>query len=643
MLAARQPMLLWWGAELTQFYNDAMITSLGATKHPSGMGQSARVCWAEVWPVVGAQLENVIARGDSIWQEDVLVPVFRNGRLDDAWWIYSYSPAFDDQGERAGVLIICTETTSGVRARQALEHTKKEAELAREDLHRIFLQAPLPIAILMGPDHRFFLANPAYEKLVGRPVVGKGLFEAFSAKEAGAYAPLLDRVYQTGEPVLLRESPLRLLHEGGAVEDHYIDVGYHPYRVPSGETIGILAFVNDVTDTVVARKVSEQRQEERAATLAREQELRLAAETASRARDEFLAMLSHELRNPLAPIATATQVMRLTGDHNIKERMIIERQVAHLSRLVDDLLDVARVVRGKIELRRVSVDVSEILSKAAETVSPLLEQRSHRFRIVAAKKQLFVNADPVRLAQVVENLLVNAAKYTPPGGMIDLVAERVGDDVRIVVSDNGPGIEPSLLPRIFDLFVQGARTVDRGDGGLGLGLTLAKNMIELHGGTISARNLPGHGCAFSVCLPAVAPGVGPSTAAAPSLSAVSAAAARKILVVDDNEDLAEVMSDLLRELGHEVLVAHDGPEALRVLRSFPAEIALLDVGLPVMDGLELARRIRADAGRAMPRLVALTGYGQPSDREKTQAAGFDLHLTKPVSFDDMIRATTLTD
>lgn len=639
MLHARQPMIVWWGPELIQLYNDAMIPSMGEGKHPSGMGQPARACWPEVWPVVGEQLENVIARGDSIWNEDVLVPVFRNGRMDDAWWIYNYSPAFDDDGRRAGVLIICTETTPGVLARKALEQAKKEADLAREELRGVFQQAPMPIAILTGPDYRFVLANPAYEKLVGRPVLGRNLFEAFSLQEAGHYRPILDRVYLTGESVLIREAGLRLPNAESVVEDRYIDVGYYPYHDAAGVTAGVIAIINDVTDSTLARKQIERRQEERAAMLAREQELRVAAESASRSRDEFLAMLSHELRNPLAPIGTATQLMRLGGDHHAREREIIERQVAHLSRLVDDLLDVARVVRGKIELRRERIDIADVLAKAVETASPLLEQRSHRLRTDGPTNELFVDADPVRLSQVVANLIVNAAKYTPPGGSIEVGAAREEKQVVVTVSDNGPGIDPSLLPRIFELFVQGPRTVDRAEGGLGLGLTLVKSLVNLHGGAVAARNRPTGGSEFSIRLPveeAIAgsssersrPGEEPGPASPPP---------RKILIVDDNEDAAEMLSELLKALGHQVLVAHDGAEAIEKLRSFPAEIALLDIGLPVMDGLELARRIRSEYG-AGPRLVALTGYGQPTDRERTRAAGFHLHLTKPITMDDLQRA-----
>lgn len=637
ILHSRQPMLLWWGPELIQLYNDAMVPSL-ATKHPAAIGQRARDSWREVWPVVGEQLERVVSQGDAIWNEDMLVPVFRSGQLEDAWWIYSYSPVFDDEGKRAGILIICTETTHGVIARRQLEEARKTADLAREELHGAFMQAPLPIAILMGSDHRFVLANAAYETLVSRSVVGKTLLQAFSEAEAGYYGPYIERVYRTGEPVLIREAELRLYDVDGLVIDRYIDVGYHPYRSSDGSTLGIIAIINDVTAFVVARRASERQEEERAAMLAREQQLRCAAEASGRARDEFFAMLGHELRNPLAPIVTATQLMRMRGNHHEKERLIIERQVAHLSRLVEDLLDVARVTQGKVELRLAPVEVADVLGKAIETVSPLLEQRSHELRLNVPREGLAIHGDRTRLVQVFANLVSNAAKYTPPQGRIEVTASRQDDEIVVDVCDNGPGIDENLRPHVFDLFVQGRQSLDRSLGGLGLGLALVKNLVTLHGGSVAVENVPGGGSRFTVRVPAL------GTAAhhfdvkggeQPSIARKTAS--RRILVVDDNDDAAELVAEVLRSVGHDVAVAHDGPQALELLRTFHPDVGLLDIGLPGMDGLELARRMRELPLDPLPRLIAITGYGQAHDREKSRIAGFDAHLTKPVALNDLVR------
>jgi CheY-like chemotaxis protein len=312
--------------------------------------------------------------------------------------------------------------------------------------------------------------------------------------------------------------------------------------------------------------------------------------------------------------------------------------VEHLSRLVDDLLDVARVARGKIELQRAPLEVARVVSQAVEMASPLLEQRAHQLTLKVPRTGLVVDGDAVRLAQVLGNLVTNAAKYTPPEGRIEIAAGRQGAEVVITVSDSGPGIDEALLPRVFDLFVQGPQKIDRAAGGLGLGLAVVKNLVLLHGGTVTARNRAGGGSELTVRLPAAADGVvaarGPATPPR-GVPAVSSARQR-ILVVDDNEDAAELLSELLRSVGHEVVVAYDGPQALEALRRFHADVALLDLGLPGMDGFELARRIRARRNGSV-RLIAVTGYGQEHDRAGTRSAGFDVHLTKPVPVADHMR------
>ncbi|HSD88855.1 MAG TPA: MEDS domain-containing protein [Kofleriaceae bacterium] len=356
---------------------------------------------------------------------------------------------------------------------------------------------------------------------------------------------------------------------------------------------------------------------------------RARAESASRAKDEFLAMLGHELRNPLAPILTATQLMQLRDAGSFqRERTVIERQVKHMIRLVDDLLDVSRITRGKVELRKRAIEIADVVSQAVELVSPAMEERSHLLQIDAPAAGVVVQADPQRLAQVLTNLLANAAKYTPAHGRIHLTVQAHESTVIISVRDSGIGIEPSLLPHVFDLFVQGRQGIDRASGGLGLGLTIAKMLVELHGGSIAVSSEgSGKGSEFIVQLPRYAN-------ARPSRNNMSGAfilpmtKPRHVLVVDDNEDAALLFSEALRRLGHKVAVAHDGPSALEVARSNPPEIAFLDIGLPVMDGYELGRRLR-ELGVTPPRLVAVTGYGHTSDRARSREAGFDLHLVKP--------------
>jgi len=373
------------------------------------------------------------------------------------------------------------------------------------------------------------------------------------------------------------------------------------------------------------------------------QELRQAraeAEAASRTKDMFLAMLGHELRNPLAPILTALQLMRLRDDDALlKERAVIERQVSHLVRLVDDLLDVSRLTRGKLELARQPIEIADIIAKAIEMSRTLLEQQRHRLTIVAPPADLRVDGDHARLAQVFANLVTNAAKYTPPGGHVRVTAGRDGDEIVVQVKDDGEGIDPQLLAHIFDLFKQGDRTIDRARGGLGLGLTIVKTLVELHGGRVSARSGgPGTGAELEVRLPA-SRSAGSQDAALPQLDRSAARhRAMRILLVDDNQDAVLMLSEALDTLGYETRVAHDGPSGISAALEFQPTVALLDIGLPVMDGYELARRLRDWASEI--HLVAMTGYGQDADRRRSRDAGFVHHLVKPLDLDQV---TTILD
>ncbi|HEU5057232.1 MAG TPA: PAS domain S-box protein [Kofleriaceae bacterium] len=407
----------------------------------------------------------------------------------------------------------------------------------------------------------------------------------------------------------------------------WIDVKTTLVRDESGRPIGFVGIGKDVTDR--------RRAEDARAEADRERERALAlAESASRAKDEFLAMLGHELRNPLAPIVTALDLMRLrSGSPTSREQQVIERQVEHLVRLVDDLLDVSRITRGKVELDCRAIELHAAVVKAAEMAGPLFEQRHHRLEVDVPEEGLRLHADAARLVQIIANLLTNAARYTPPGGLVRLSARRDGDFAALSVADDGIGIEPSLLPRVFDLFVQGERSLERAEGGLGLGLTLVQNLVRLHGGTVEARS-PGAGCGseFVVRLPTI-PDRGAELAASLPPAVPATPTPRRIIVVDDNVDAADLTAVLLERAGHQVHVAHDGPGALNLAARVRPEIALLDIGLPVMNGYELADRLRASFGPAAPRLIAITGYGQGSDRERSLAAGFDDHLVKPVAPD----------
>ncbi|HXW04974.1 MAG TPA: ATP-binding protein [Vicinamibacterales bacterium] len=358
---------------------------------------------------------------------------------------------------------------------------------------------------------------------------------------------------------------------------------------------------------------------------------RRAAEAASRAKDEFIAMLGHELRNPLSPILAALQLMELRGSGEYqRERAVIERQVRHLIRLVDDLLDMSRITRGKIDLNRSRVTAREVVTRAVEMAGPLLDQRGHALHIdVAPGAVLF--GDATRLAQVFSNLLNNAAKFTDAGGRIDVRGRVEQDRYVITVTDSGMGIPAALLPHVFDMFVQGGQSIDRTGGGLGLGLALVRTLVSLHGGTVEAHSAgEGLGSTFTVRLPLAAheSPCGPMEAVA----APATIPPRRVLVVDDNREAAELLADLLRLDGHAVQVTFNGRDALQAAAALRPDVALLDIGLPVIDGYELASRLRELVGGGL-RLVAISGYGQPHDRDRTVSAGFDAHLVKPIDHD----------
>jgi signal transduction histidine kinase len=427
-----------------------------------------------------------------------------------------------------------------------------------------------------------------------------------------------------------------ILH-GGEVRGVF-GFGFREARAFSDEDRNFVKDLANVTALALTR--AQLFEAEKAARTLAEEALER-ARAADRRKDEFLAMLGHELRNPLAPIATALQLTRLRGeDPFAKEHAIIERQVRHLERLVDDLLDVSRITRGKVELRRAPVEIADLVAEAVDVAGPLFERKQQHVD-VKTSPGLFVIGDRVRLCQVISNLLTNAAKYTDAGGHICVRAARVEDKVRISVSDDGIGIDPDLLPHVFEMFAQSRQTIARSQGGLGLGLTIVKQLVELHGGSVSAHSEGvGKGSEFVVSLPVGAPARETSTSKTHDRGLKDSAARPKghrILVVDDNEDAASLLGDALTRLGHEVRITTDGPSALEQARIFQPEIVCLDIGLPVMDGYEVAQRLREEHPGPM-RLIAITGYGLEHDREKAERSGFDLLLVKPVDFEALAAA-----
>jgi signal transduction histidine kinase len=418
------------------------------------------------------------------------------------------------------------------------------------------------------------------------------------------------RTLATGESYIAPELVEQRLDRG--VTEAY-EWQIHRMPLPDGRP-GVVCYFRDISAHVTARS-------------------RL--EAADRQKNEFLAMLAHELRNPLAPIRNASELLSRSLPATPRGQAVVDmlkRQVGVLVRLVDDLLDVSRITQGRIVLKPRAVLLAEIIAQAMETVEPLIQEKRHKISVVSYRP-LRVYADPTRLVQCVVNILTNAAKYTQPEGVIRVETAEEGGEAVLTIADNGPGISADLLPHIFDLFVQSERTLDRSQGGLGIGLSIVKRLIEMHGGRIAARSPgPGEGSIFEIRLPLSKQDI--ETTRESPLAMPRA----RILVVDDNADAADSLGSLLQLDGHTVVVTYTSADALAKLPEFKPDIVLLDIGLPEIDGYEIARRIRASPDHSQVRLIALTGYGQAEDRQRAKASGFDAHLVKPVEFAALQRA-----
>jgi PAS domain S-box-containing protein len=531
----------------------------------------------------------------------------------------SVAPIQDREGGLVGVVLVFRDVTERRRSQRQLEERLAEIEALME---------VMPVAVWQAhdPNCRRIMGNRVANELLGLPPGTNS-----SARPPSGEIPLslryfrkdvelspealpMQRAAATGQPV--RDSEVEVRLADGTLKTLYGSA--IPLFDAAGAVRGGVAAFLDITD----RKRLEEELHLRVEQLAE----------SDRRKDEFLAMLAHELRNPLAPIRTALEVLRRRGGEAFTDDLgeMMERQVRHVVRLVDDLLDVSRITRGKIELRRESVDLTAAVRRAVEAARATLDERQHQLEIKLPERPVWIDADPARLEQVLANLLANAAKYTPPGGRIGVTVEVAGNEAIFRVQDNGIGISSDMVARIFDLFQQGDRVPGRVSEGLGIGLTLVQRLVQMHGGSIEAESPGvGQGSTFTVRLPL---GEAPSAPIAAQMTTEPELRSLHVLVCDDNIDAAESLATLLRLMGHTAHTTHDGPTALAVACEQHADVALLDIGLPRgMDGYELARRIREEGKQPVPMLVALTGFGQDEDRQRATAAGFDVHLVKPAA------------
>lgn len=510
----------------------------------------------------------------------------------------SAAPIRSGAGEIQGVVLVFRDVTD-----------RRRAELDRYRLAAI-VESSDDAIIGKTLDGIVTSWNAGAERLFGYTsdeVVGKSISVLLPADREHELPDILQRL-ENGKRNFETE---RIRKDGSRLD---VSITISPIRNAEGELVGASSIKRDVSE----RKRFERELRERAEQLS----------DADRRKDEFLAMLAHELRNPLAPIRTGLELLA-SGQRDDETLRVMQEQVTHMVRLVDDLLDVSRIMRGKIDLKRTPIEFGIAVSKALETVRPLIQQQRHEVVIHGMDQPIWLEADLVRLTQVISNLLNNAAKYTEPEGRIELTVERATSDVVLRVKDNGIGMDAALLPRIFDLFTQGDRAIDRAQGGLGIGLTLVKNLVAMHGGSVSAASDgEGQGSEFVVRLPAL------SERSKDASDVWMPLPVRKlrVLIVDDQAGAARLLSKTLVQFwGHEVHLAHDGLGAIEEARRLLPDLILLDIGLPGLSGYEVARRLREDPAFAKTTLVALTGYGQEDDRRRALDAGFNEHLVKPAS------------
>jgi PAS domain S-box-containing protein len=563
----------------------------------------------------------------------ICVPIMKTGRFVGAMAVHTIAAREWAAGE-----VELVEQVAG-RCWESIERARVTQEMRdREEQFRVLANSIANLAWMARPDGSIYWFNDQWYGYTGTTLAEVAGWGWQSVHDPAALPAVKDRWMRS----IADGTPFEMVYplRGADGQFRRFLTRINPVRNSEGQIVQWLGTNTDVEDERRATEANALLRDREQLARQEAELLRSEAESANRAKDEFLAMLGHELRNPLAPILTALQLMKLRGNDSCeRERTVIDRQVTHLTRLVDDLLDVSRIARGKVDLKEEVIEISEVVARAIEVASPLLEERTHSLTVHVKKRGLSVQGDPTRLGQVVSNLLTNAAKYTAPGGRITVQAEAEGGEAVLRVRDTGMGIAPEVLPRIFDLFVQERQAIDRAQGGLGLGLTIVRNLVERHGGSVTATSDgPGHGSEFVVRLPlanaALTADAGRPAARRRGVSAPVPGTSR-VLVVDDNQDAADMLAETLRASGYETRVALDGPSALREAEIFAPDIAFLDIGLPVMDGHEVAARLRELPGMQDIRLVAVTGYGQESDRVKSRLAGFQHHLVKPVDFKEI--------
>lgn len=643
LLAMPAPTVVLWGPEYIQLYNDGYMEIAGP-KHPTALGQSNLVCWPEAREVVEPIYRKVFYEGQSLQFDEYHIPVARHGKMEDTYFTLTYSPVPDDSGEVGGIFATVFETTAQVHARRdqliaekERDRLLRELELQWNRLTDALMESHVFMCILRGPKHVYEMANKSYLQLIGhgRDIIGRPISEALPEVVEQGFVTLLDKIYTTGEPFVGNAVPVELEKNTGHLETVYVDFVYQPMYDVDGKVDGIFVHGVDITPHMRMR-------EEREALLEAERNARQSAESANRLKDEFLATISHELRTPLNAILGWVQLLHMgvSDEKDLQNGLeVIERNARAQVQLVEDLLDMSRIISGKLRLEVQLIDPAEAISAALQSIKPAAMAKKISINQILDSNAGPIMGDPARLQQIVWNLLTNAIKFTPKNGKVKISLQRVDSHVEITVADNGEGVDPEMLPYIFEKFRQGDSSITRKFGGLGLGLSIVKSLIELHGGTIKAESEgKGHGATFTALFPlAIMQKVNtrqpmPVVEDGAPITGLVSLKGIKILAVDDDEDARYLLERVLGECGAEVELASSASEAIDLFRARVPDVLVSDIGLPGTDGYTLLRDIRSmssAAGGNVP-AIAVTAFARSEDRTRALLNGYVAHLSKPV-------------
>ncbi|HEX7986333.1 MAG TPA: ATP-binding protein [Duganella sp.] len=643
MLGSSHPMYIAWGPGLHLLFNDAYRPILGALADPpeNALGKPFHEVWSDVWHQVGPMLNGAMA-GVCTHAEDQPFILHRHGYPEQMYATFSVGPVRDEAGAVAGVFCVCTETTRQKRVEERLRllDTIGKATSIAADAKTIMAEATrllgqhLDVTRVayadLEPDNDRFTIRHDWTVEGAFSTVGVYSLDLFGSRATGNL--------RAGKTLQINNVDTELASGDGYEMFNQIGIkaiiccplvkagklvammAVHQ-RHPRAWSADEVALVEDVVERCWAH-IERVRSTE-------------ALREADRHKSEFLATLAHELRNPLAPVRNGLELMKLAGGNPVtlaNVRAMMERQVSHMVHLINDLLDIARVSSGKLVLKKERAELKTLVALAVETSQPLLDAAGHKLTVRLQEADAVVDVDVVRLSQVLSNLLSNAAKYTPAGGHIAISATVADGQLVIEVADDGMGIATESIASVFDMFTQVGRSIANSKGGLGIGLSLVRRLLELHGGSVTAASPGiGLGSTFTIRLPLAAGGDTARLQAPAEVAQAPAPAARlRVLITDDNHDAADTLRDLLQNDGHETRVAYDGAGALAAAETFRPHVALLDIGMPGMDGYQTARAMRAMPGLENVTLAALTGWGAAEDRARSRAAGFDHHLLKPV-------------